>query len=89
MYELGTALASVDDSTGAASLWMVAMFIMGEAAASAGSSDMVEYLMMGAGSHCETCATERWRGTKTQRRAQEMRGVWCGEMGEWRREGDG
>jgi hypothetical protein len=46
MYELGTSLDCVDDRIGAASLWMVPTCIMGDAAASAGSSEKVEYLMM-------------------------------------------
>lgn len=53
MYELGTtSSAFVDDSTGAASLWMVPT-LKGEAAAS-GSKARVEYLMV-AGKLWEVC----------------------------------
>jgi hypothetical protein len=46
MYELGTSSACDDDSTGAASLWMVPTLKTGDAAASSGISESVEYLMI-------------------------------------------
>tara|TARA_R110002003_G_scaffold124_14_gene11309 strand:+ start:3889 stop:4053 length:165 start_codon:yes stop_codon:yes gene_type:complete len=53
MYEFGTSLDCFDDRMGAASLWMVPTCSMGDAAASAGSRDKAEYLMMAGVSHSE------------------------------------
>ena len=43
---MGTSLAEVDDRTGAASLWMVSVEKVGDAAAKAGSAKTRLYLMM-------------------------------------------